>query len=578
MQVVHTRTQHVIFSVRFILRAAIQMLGYGLLLLIVAVLCLGASAGKSYAVDSDIDHTVNHAASAIPLITAPAPRLPQATSGSTPRSTSESTSAHRAAKTSITNQLDFGITPARFAVDTALSLNPKSAGVWDYPNHTTARWRVLVQSPQAKNISLAFTDVMLPSSAKLWISAADGTQRHGPFDATQNITGQLWTPTINDQDTALIKLTVAVEEAADVVLQLTQVNHGYQTADEALLNKSSDHSANNTGSDCNINSICEEADPYADQLRSVARLIIAGQYVCSGTLLNNTSNDKTPYLLTARHCFTGNGEFDPTLDSTVSVTWNYESSVCSNADNSATSSQQDTQSGSIYRASWANTDMLLLELITPPPADYQVYYAGWDRRNVNFSQSTAIHHPRGAQKRISFDNDPTAITGAFSHAAGAETFLRVNWEAGTTEGGSSGGALFSSQKRVAGQLLGGNASCATPEGHDWFGRIHNSWIGGGTEDSRLSDWLDPNQRGQVTINGLDYDGSIGLEGSGQSPERLDKNNGETTPAPASSASSGSGGGGGGSFSWWGLSILGLLLLSRLIARRSNLPLVVTARK
>ena len=67
-------------------------------------------------------------------------------------------------------------------------------------------------------------------------------------------------------------------------------------------------------------------------------------------------------------------------------------------------------------------------------------------------------------------------------------FLRVRWQRGVVEPGSSGSALFLSvQARpyVVGQLQGGSSSCDSPQGLDDYGRFDVSYR------SALYRWLDP---------------------------------------------------------------------------------------
>ncbi len=37
--------------------------------------------------------------------------------------------------------------------------------------------------------------------------------------------------------------------------------------------------------------------------KAVALIVVNNSYWCSGSLVNNTSNDGTPYFLTANHCY-----------------------------------------------------------------------------------------------------------------------------------------------------------------------------------------------------------------------------------------------------------------------------------
>ena len=85
------------------------------------------------------------------------------------------------------------------------------------------------------------------------------------------------------------------------------------------------------------------------------------------------------------------------------------------------------------------------------------------------------------------------------------THWELVWTQGTTEGGSSGSALFNSSKRVVGQLEGGTASCSYTSGADYYGRIAYSWTNNnsGYSNKRLDVWLDPDKTGKLVIDGYD---------------------------------------------------------------------------
>jgi hypothetical protein len=80
-----------------------------------------------------------------------------------------------------------------------------------------------------------------------------------------------------------------------------------------------------------------------------------------------------------------------------------------------------------------------------------------------------------------------------------------------TEVGSSGACLFdNATKRCVGNLSGGWAACdyddsyyppIGPNEPDWYGRFHAHWTGGGTPETRLSDWLDPLDSGALFVDG-----------------------------------------------------------------------------
>ncbi|MFV2060923.1 MAG: pre-peptidase C-terminal domain-containing protein, partial [Gammaproteobacteria bacterium] len=271
---------------------------------------------------------------------------------------------------------------------------------------------------------------------------------------------------------------------------------------------------------CNIDVACPAGDAWQDQIRSTVMFTfqsldpatgIPAGYVCSGSMVNNTAQDNTPYLLTANHC-----EVDASNSDTVVVYWNYQNSQCrklnsaTNANPGDGSRSQSLVGGSSLIANYAISDFRLLKLVKSIPADYNVFYAGWDHSQLTAPSAVAsIHHPNGEEKRISLVTDPSLLTLDVNQVPNMpkvqDSHIRIFWwTAGTTEGGSSGAPLFDQNQRIVGQLSGGSASCANRSQSDWYGRLNLSWAGNTTSpspSSRLSDWLDPNNTGVAFING-----------------------------------------------------------------------------
>jgi hypothetical protein len=77
-----------------------------------------------------------------------------------------------------------------------------------------------------------------------------------------------------------------------------------------------------------------------------------------------------------------------------------------------------------------------------------------------------------------------------------------------TEPGSSGSPLYSQAGRFIGQLHGGPSSCGATGDNlsDYYGRFSVSWAGGGTNATRLSNWLDAGGTGATTVNGINGGG------------------------------------------------------------------------
>lgn len=206
-------------------------------------------------------------------------------------------------------------------------------------------------------------------------------------------------------------------------------------------------------------------------------------------MINNTCNLNIPYFLTANHCFAG--------DNNVAqwrFVFQYMSSQC-------LPNQDDLNNilfnGSTLRANSSASDFCLVELNQTPDATTNINYAGWNRSSTAASNATGIHHPRGDVMKISTAATSLTVASAFGTI---NQHWRADWTQGVTEPGSSGSPLFDQNHRIVGQLHGGPSACGSGNLLDFYGRFDLSWTGGGTNATRLSNWLDPSNTGTITTN------------------------------------------------------------------------------
>ncbi len=373
--------------------------------------------------------------------------------------------------------------PLRFAVSEKVDLNLRNSGTWKaLPDGRL--WRLRIHAPGAVSINLGITGLELPKGVRLWFYTSDGKYVEGSYTSEQrNRKGGLWTPVIPG-DEVIIELHVPAE-ATLPGLKIEQVNKGYRAFSKEGVDKSGT---------CNNDVVCPEGIPWQEQIRSVARYTINGTSLCTGQLMNNTAIDFTPYFLSANHC-----GVSASNDHTLVFYWNFQSPICGNLSGG---SLAENQTGSIFRASYAPSDFLLLELDAAPVAA-NAYFSGWDATGSVAADTVAIHHPSGDEKAISFNNDPVTSTDYLSNTVipGEDHWRVDDWEDGTTEGGSSGSCLWDAATQLCvGQLHGGYASC-TSDTSDWYGKLSVSWNGGGSSATRLSDWLDPGSTGTLSLNG-----------------------------------------------------------------------------
>ena len=369
--------------------------------------------------------------------------------------------------------------PFRFGANINTDISLEDAKWLSVPDGKV--WRVRIQSKNALTINLAFSKFKIPKGGKLWMYNTTKDHVIGAFTNENNKTnGKFSTVPING-DEIILEYFQPFYVAGIPEIEISQITHGYRTI--KYQTKDFGDSGN-----CNRNVACEEGDIWREQVRSVAMIIVGSNAVCTGTMINNTCNDTTPYFLTANHCLMGD------LSLWI-IRYNWESPTCTNQTAPTTN---ESISGATLRGNLASSDFALLELSTTPPDSFNVYYAGWDRTTNISQRQVGIHHPNGDVKKISIDYDPPATT-----VYQTKNVWRVfNWEKGTTEGGSSGSALFNHQGLIIGQLYGGAASCSN-NSHDNYGRFDLSWTGGGSNSNRLSNWLDGCSTNDTVLLGLD---------------------------------------------------------------------------
>jgi lysyl endopeptidase len=412
--------------------------------------------------------------------------------------------------------------PTRFAQALDVSLSPANAGAWEQLDAKNMVWRLRIESRDALSLNFGFTKYHMPAGGRMLIYPAGLTPSADPrlirtFTAADNEAhGQLWTPIV-PSDQAVIEVVVPRAKVGELKLQLAKVNHDYVGFGRLAKRTSISPLDKGISGSCNVDVACPEGDDWRDQIRSAAGYSRNGTLACSGSLINNAANDRKMYFLTAHHC----GVTSPAVAATVVVYWNYQNSTCrvpgsaeSGQDGDGTLDQFNT--GALFRASNAASDFTLIELDDPANPGFNLYWSGWDRRNINFTGATGIHHPAVAEKRITH----SVVDTQFSSWADSSNptppvvpngdHLFVRWRPGgigVTEGGSSGSPLYSPDNRVIGQLHGGLSSCsiADTSKSDHYGRVFSSWTGGGTASTRLSNWLDPAASGVETLDGLDND-------------------------------------------------------------------------
>jgi len=379
--------------------------------------------------------------------------------------------------------------PLRFGIDIPTHFNLTNSGQWENLANGDRLWRLKIKSEGAFSLNFILKNFYLPRGARLFIFN-EAHQFLGSFTSLNNNIEKVFASSPLSGDAVTFELYEPNNVKSLSSFEISFVIHAYRNLFGMVKNYGQ-------SGNCNINVNCPQGADWQNQKRAVAMILTSNNTrICSGSMINNVRQDGTPYFLTANHCLSG----------ATSNTWifmfNYESPACIDVDGPTSQTVQ----GSVIRAKDSQSDFALLELNSIPPASYNVFYAGWNAIDSPSDSCVDIHHPSGDIKKITFDYD-TVVSSGYT-GPGSDHWHVLSWDAGTTEGGSSGSPLFDKHKRIIGQLHGGYASCSNPTEYDSFGKFAYSWNTGATPDKRLKDWLDPDGTGSLTLDGEDFNNAL----------------------------------------------------------------------
>ena len=415
--------------------------------------------------------------------------------------------------------------PWRFGHDIYVDHDFNEVGKWTTLSNGDRIWRMSYYSENATSLNFMFDVFKLPVGAKLYVYNDEKDDLLRPFTHNNNNPEEVLGTWLVTGDKAWIEYYEPANAVGEAKLTIGSVIHGYRTA-ETYQKALNDSGACNQDVDCDITP--SGADPYGvdnvkENIKHASAMITVGggTGICSGTLINNTSNDGTPYFMTANHCSGGEGSW------AFRFNWRSPNPSCSTTTNSTNGSYNQTVSGSVVRASSSQSDMELVEITDTSffSGNPDVVWVGWNRSTTQVpALNFGIHHPSGDIQKVCRDDDgATRQTISFNGNANTQMWYITEWELGVTEPGSSGSGLFNQEGHLIGVLSGGGAACTGTSNNgqpDFYGRFGVAWGYGSTAATRVSDWLDPTNTGDVSIGQYpevqiyDNDASVTLASGG----------------------------------------------------------------
>jgi hypothetical protein len=386
----------------------------------------------------------------------------------------------------------------RFAKLVPANFNLNNSGVWTTLPNGDKVWRLKIIANEALATTLYYDDFFIPAGAEFYIWNEGRKQVIGGFTEANNHESRTFATEVVYGTTCYLEYVEPASHAGEGRINISHVGYCYRYVYDPELRG---------GESCEVDINCSpEGTNWQDEKRGVVRIQVvdnSGAGYCTGSLVNNTSLNCVPYVLTALHC----GDNSTTSNFNQYIFYfNMERSGC-NANGSFSTSSSIT--GCTKRAESndgggsTGSDFLLVQINSTIPTNYNPYWNGWNANNTASTSGVSIHHPAGDPKKIS--TYTATLTSASYGGNTANTHWRVVWAAttnghGVTEGGSSGSPIFNSSGLIVGTLTGGSSFCNAATDPDYYGKVSYHWTSNANGDD-LKTWLDPGNTGATTLAG-----------------------------------------------------------------------------
>lgn len=410
------------------------------------------------------------------------------------------------------------------------NINAQNSGIWETTDDGYDIWRLKLHNDEAKGCCVLFDKFYLPEGSTFFCYNKDMSLIYGPY-TSEDVSGEQFSTGVFSKGDVILEY-ISPKHQLDQYgrPEISLFGYNFFFRSEGLPDMKvvkSDETGFEASQSCMVNVNCPEGDNWRTQQKGVARMLAyfleGGQQYsgwCSGTIVNNTMGDGTPYYLTANHC----------ADNTPDSYWgwfqfyfHYECPYCdcyhiepgyTLFSNGCTKIANSPING--------GSDFLLLKIKNVTwntLKSKDIVLNGWSKSTTGSPSGVSIHHPAADVKKISTYNE-TLTSGTFSYQdeyGATNAYWLVKWATtynqgsahhSVTEQGSSGSPIFNNNGLVVGTLTGGSSSC-TYDAREFYGKLSYHWqSAGSTDNKRLKPWLDPVPLSQTTCDILDLNSSF----------------------------------------------------------------------
>lgn len=344
--------------------------------------------------------------------------------------------------------------PLKMRLDASAAGTPgfrRLDGGWFAESMTGALvWGTHVRVEGAWRVRLHLERLDLPAGTRLWVWGLGGKPRAFGLELL-GPDGDLWTPSVRGEDVFLeIELPSGSERSALEIREIGEIFRLGAGGAPAL-----DGPVFEPLGECIRDASCTNTSTFgyiAEARKAIAHLeFFSGgdSYVCSGGLLNDSvPGTAVPYLLTANHCFSSQGD-----TSSLEAFWDYRTASC-NGELPDLDALPRSNGGALL-ATAESSDFTFVRLNSIPGGRVLL---GWTTGTQG--NGTVLHrvsHPAPEFDAFPQSYSQTVVDTSVSTCQGSPRprYLYARLSLGGTFGGSSGSPVMTGDGLVVGQLTGG---------------------------------------------------------------------------------------------------------------------------
>lgn len=341
-------------------------------------------------------------------------------------------------------------------------------------------WTLRIRVKEAECISIVFDTLILGMGDEMFIYSSKLDVIMGPFTSRITVTNTLYPTDLIESNDVIIEVHHRLSSNALPSVSINSIIAGKYTKEE--------------DNDCFIHVNCPCGNEWELQKKGTCMLMRLGEYslspFASGVLLNNTSSDGTPYVLTDWHCTEGSFS-DLSLWVFRFYHWRLGCENSSPANNVTIS-----YSGATLADRWpndqVNNDLALVKINNTPTVEDGLFYCGWDISGSVPETSVLLSHP--------------AVSGNYMRIAISHNVINNGlwwksiWSEGGAYGGSSGGPLFNQNHLVVGAHHGRSSNDC--KANAYAGKLSFSATHRGENGTYITSWLDPRNTGCYVLEGM----------------------------------------------------------------------------